>query len=444
LASTGRGGIAFAHQKLGGRFIYLANDDGDMGTLPVLSQQAMINPSDNSNRWFVWEKSGDGIPVDLNRKRKGSNLSLRIHVGPLPDPIPSSWVAYEPETHLSSVEKERDEFTLPFFKPNDTDSFVGRAWWSTSLGVEEAWKLVDEAGLKAEPVRMAVIDTGAVGSHPGLQPQLYQSTDILNGKDDDDNGFVDDYSGYDFVLENSSIVDFFGHGTHVSGLMVGYDPTNGVLAPAAKNGKLIVLRSLDRSGKSTSIELARALYYAIQAKVKVINCSWGGGGVTEALKDAFEAVRKNNILVFSSSGNDATNTDPPNNQPVPKLFPGVISVGATTQSGGLGSYSNWGKTTVRYLAPGDKILSTTKDSGFGELSGTSMASPIAVSTYTWLFGVAKAKCKRDFCDRNDLQLREIVLEIMCQTANARGVETRSSCGIINMLAATQTLLSLQW
>jgi hypothetical protein len=440
IASTGRGGVAFAHQKIDGRFIYLANDDGDMGRLssPIRNR---LNPLSMPNRWFVWEKSGRGIQVRLRRKFSGQDLKLKIHEGPLPVPIPRSWVAYEPEYELIDHHVPF-ELKLPFFVPNNTDSFSPVAWWSSYLGVSNSWSLVDEQKLRPDLVKIAVVDTGALVSHTALQKGLFKnSNEAANDQDDDDNGFVDDIVGYDFVLETSKMIDPYGHGTHVAGLLIGNDVGSGILAPASRNAQLLVLRSLDRSGKSTSIDLARALYYAIEQKVDVINCSWGGGGVTQALKDVFDAIYDAKILVFSSAGNDGVNTDPPNRQPVPKLFPGVISVGATTQSGGMGSYSNYGRSTVRFLAPGDKMLSTIKDGTFGELSGTSMASPVAVSTYAWLFGVAKAQCRLKGCSKNAMELRTIVLDLMCKTANPQGVENRSTCGIINTEAATRALLN---
>jgi hypothetical protein len=443
IASTGKGGVAFALQKSDGRFVYLANDDGDFGKLsaPIKTR---FNPQRAPNKWFVWEKAGKGIPVPLARKTVGPNLVLRIHEGPLPDSIPNSWVAYEPEYELIT-DPEPFVVKLPYFRSNTTNSFSPLAWWSSNLGVSNAWSLVEAKKITPDIVKIAVVDTGALVSHPALQGGLYRnSKELENAQDDDDNGFVDDVVGYDFVLETAKMVDPYGHGTHVSGLLVGNDASTGVLAPASRNAQLLVLRSLDRSGKSTSIDLARALYYAIEQKVDVINCSWGGGGVTQALKDVFDAIYEAKILVFSSAGNDGANTDPPNRQPVPKLFPGVISVGATTQSGSLGSYSNYGKSTVRFLAPGDQILSTLKDGTFGELSGTSMASPVATSTFAWLLGVAKAKCRLNGCLKEELELRSIVLDVMCSTANVRGVENRSTCGIINTEAATRALLNREF
>ncbi len=93
-----------------------------------------------------------------------------------------------------------------------------------------------------------------------------------------------------------------------------------------------MIRSLDRGGHSNSIDLARGLQFAIDQKVEVLSLSWGGGGVTHALADAFAALRASGIIVFSSAGNDGSSNDSPNIPGVPKNFAGVIGVGAITSA----------------------------------------------------------------------------------------------------------------
>jgi serine protease len=99
---------------------------------------------------------------------------------------------------------------------------------------------------------------------------------------------VDDFSGYDFVQEGPHPIDQFGHGTHVSGILVGMDPSRKRPLSPATNMELLVVRALNRYGLSNSIDLARALVYAAEQNVDVINCSWGGGSDTQVLRDAFE------------------------------------------------------------------------------------------------------------------------------------------------------------
>ena len=219
-------------------------------------------------------------------------------------------------------------------------------WYIDYLGIPKTIRLLQN--LTLAPVKVAILDSGVLPTHSNLT--LHHSLDIPNTLDDDNNGFVDDYLGYDFVRESGSLKDGFGHGTHVTGL-----------ANTSPNAQIFTIRALDSNGKSNSVDLLRGLEYAIVVDADVINCSWGGGSVTQALVNGFEKVRRKGIVVFSSAGNDGGSNDAPNIPEVPKCFKGVIGVGAVDSNGGLPKYSNYGGKSVMFLAPGDKILSATKD-----------------------------------------------------------------------------------
>lgn len=385
-AANGKSGVAFAHQSLGGKFVYLGNDDGDFGYLD--------KPS------FGREDVGDFVTTVAR-----FNFSVPVIESPL---------------------------TLFANASAMTDS-----WWVSFLKVQRAWRLAEESQITPASVKIGYVDSGALMTHPGLvESLLAKNGEIPNNLlDDEDDGYVDDASGYDYVQENGLVLDLFGHGTHVAGLLVGKDA-----APACRNGQLAVIRALDGAGKSTSLDLARALYYAISLDVEVLNLSWGGGGVTRALRDAFAAVAEAGIVVFSSAGNDGSSNDPPNIPEVPKNFPGVIGVGAITSGSSLASYSNYGGKSVMFLTPGDKILSTIKTGDYGELSGTSMASPVAASCFSYILGLAKERCSKVACKKTRKQLQDLALESLCKTADSRTLPGKSICGIINLEMATKYIL----
>ena len=374
-AASGSAGIAFVHQKLGGKFFYLGNTDSDFGLLSRVDSHTLVKPK---------------------------------------------------------------PFNLPYFTPLLEKGSDSNPWWPEYLGIQKAWDLAESSNIVASLVRIGYVDSGALVSHPDIAGQLFQSPLEVprNGQDDDDNKFLDDRIGYDFVNENSTIVDQLGHGTHVAGLLVGQNSQLGLTA-SAKNGRLTVIRALDRGGKSTSIDLSRALQYAIDQDVEVLNLSWGGGGITQALRDIFEKIHDSGIVVFSSAGNDGSSNDPPNVPEVPKNFPGVIGVGAITKQSTVASYSNYGSKSVQFLAPGDSILSATKDGQHGVLSGTSMASPVAASAYSWILGIVKAKCITAGCTKSKLELRKQALDILCQSSTPN---PKAICGIINVFKATQLVL----
>ncbi|RZA27451.1 MAG: hypothetical protein EOP10_00070 [Proteobacteria bacterium] len=302
------------------------------------------------------------------------------------------------------------------------------AWWRAALRVDEARALVAKAGVVPALVHVAMIDSGIDSLQPWLQDHRRLSQDIKDQLDSDQNGFVDDLWGYDFVDERAGAEDEFGHGTHVAGLLMASlnDETFGV----APNLRLTVYRALDRYGKSTSIDLARALTLAQTQDVDLIHCSWGGGADTLALRTAFSA--KGFPLVISSAGNDGLNSD--QYPEVPKIYPGVISVGAVDKKNRLAKFSNYGSESVDFLAPGEDIVSTVRGGGFGSMSGTSMAAPLVSGAYAWTLGILKAR----FPAEEGKTLQERSLKILCETASA--VPGKARCGIIRLDKATARAL----
>ncbi|HET9238595.1 MAG TPA: S8 family serine peptidase [Oligoflexus sp.] len=406
----GAGAVAIAHAGAGGRFTYLGWDDGDQGILPNLPQ----NPTETRaqpDRYMTWIKRDDGA------------VQMEVWNGPLPDDIPRHWLAWEPGYEWSFADEPM------------TRAAADDRWWLDRLGAQAAWTRLKAAGIRPAPVRVAVIDSGADPSHPWLQEQLDRKAREIpkNGLDDDDNGYVDDVWGYDFVEEDAVPQDDFGHGSHVAGLMIarkGDDIRN-----PAPNLSLMVVRALDRSGKSNSIDLARALYYAADNGAELVNCSWGGGPDTQALRDAFAMLRERGILVFSSAGNDRLDTD--KSPDVPKKYSGVVSVAASDKNNRLADFSSYGANSVRFITPGDAIVSTIPGGAFGEKSGTSMASPLAVASFALLWGAV-----RDLEPELD-KARQIekVDRLLCETAEAQGVEKRSQCGRIRLDVSVEKLLN---
>jgi subtilisin family serine protease len=185
------------------------------------------------------------------------------------------------------------------------------------------------------------------------------------------------------------------------------------------------------------------LQYIIDQKIEVVSLSWGGGGLTQSLVDIFKSLRDAGVIVFSSSGNNGISNDPPNTPEVPKLFEGVIGIGAITEAKRVASYSNYGGKSVQFLAPGDQMLSTSKDGSYVILSGTSMACPTAVSSFSFVYGILKARCRIEKCPKSIVELQNLGLELMCQGSDPTGaVAGKSVCGIISTEASTKLALAV--
>lgn len=443
------------------QFILVGDIDSDVRALPaeaaltrfILAEKYAARAESygrSAPRHLVWLKNNSvdfnsNARTDLKAKSlfsyrthsapSGSQGDVVLYEGRLPETWPKNWLAAEPEVEFEAItlanEWTPSARSLKLPTPQST-------WWVSASGIELA---LNEISAKKVPLRetiVGVVDSGIDASHPLLEPVLHKNLLEIPGNniDDDGNGLVDDVVGYDFVDEDELPTDEFGHGTHVAGLIANAWPQSGSLG-GAPNAKLRIFRALDSSGKSNSIDLARAVAAAIRSRVDILNCSWGGGPETQALRDAFAAANAAEILIFSSAGNDGLNIN--SAPPMPKRFPGVLSVGASTTSGGRARFSNWGEKTVFAFAPGSDITSTLPGSQLGEKSGTSMASPIAASIGALLVGAIRERHPEWSREQQNAETVRLLCSSALQNKPTQGA---SKCGSLQAHRALRMLLSI--
>ena len=150
----------------------------------------------------------------------------------------------------------------------------GNDWNVNQVNAPEAWA----AGYRGQGITVAVVDTGVDLDHPDLVHSLYVNPGEIpgNGLDDDQNGFVDDVSGYDFVDRDAVPDDTNGHGTHVAGTIAAAH--NGIGANGiAPNAKILPIRVLGSNGSGSDSGVAAGIRYAAQMGAQIINLSLGGG-----------------------------------------------------------------------------------------------------------------------------------------------------------------------
>lgn len=260
----------------------------------------------------------------------------------------------------------------------DAGSFSANSFSQTSanLRVEEAWALLSDKNNK--PI-VAIIDSGvdynhyvfaesgAIWTNPGEIPN--------NGIDDDDNGYVDDVRGWNFVNNTNNPMDDDNHGTHVAGIVLGMTQNilKAQLDPAII--KIMPLKFLDSQGAGTTSDAIEAIHYAIENGAKVLNNSWGGGTYSQALLNAVTDAYSAGKTFVAAAGNSANNNDAAPTYPATYDVPNVISIAATSSSDNLANFSNFGNVSVHVASPGISILSTLPNDSFGYSSGTSMAAP---------------------------------------------------------------------
>lgn len=151
--------------------------------------------------------------------------------------------------------------------------------------------------------------------------------------------------------------------------------------------KLISARFLGRRGGTTANAIKAVDYFndlktRHNLNIVATNNSWGGGGFSQALSDAIARANDAGILFIAAAGNDAYDNDATASYPSNYPHANIIAVASTTSTGGLSSFSQWGRTTVDIGAPGSGIWSTVPRSvkgqvvsGYASYNGTSMATP---------------------------------------------------------------------
>jgi subtilisin family serine protease len=261
------------------------------------------------------------------------------------------------------------------YAPNDPYFQSSGAWgqsypdlWGLSkIAAPAAWDATFGAG-----VVVAVVDSGVDYGHPDLTANIWQNpgetgTDAqghdkrTNGVDDDGNGFIDDWRGYNFAsaspLAPNDPMDDLGHGTHVAGTIgaVG-DNAIGVVG-VAPSSKIMAIKAFAQDGTATDADLANAIHYAAANGARVINASWGTFSDTPDLTiiDAVdEAHDTYGAIVVASAGNgaiDLGNEIVPGTAFYPAAALNAVAVGATTHLDEIASFSDYGKK-LDVMAPG--------------------------------------------------------------------------------------------
>lgn len=229
-------------------------------------------------------------------------------------------------------------------------------------------------------VIIAVIDTGIAYDHPDLAPNMWTNPGEIpnDGVDNDGNGYVDDYYGYDFANNDSDPMDvvhfptgMLGHGTGLSGTMAAAGNNSLGVTGVMQTAKLMALKA----GSGIAFEHVTAAgfipagNYAIAKGARVINASFGrlGGACSQAEYNMLSAANAAGIMVLAAAGNNAQDNDlvpwyPAQYSvatPCGPALPNVIAVAATNQSDGLSYFSSFGATSVQIAAPGTDETYTT-------------------------------------------------------------------------------------
>ena len=235
---------------------------------------------------------------------------------------------------------------------------------------------------------VAVVDTGADLSHKDLKDWIWTNPGesgidssgndkASNHIDDDDNGFVDDLHGWNFVQNNSDVMDHHGHGTHVSGLISKHWPPS-LAKKSCPVIQLMVIKYFDQrfTENDTLDSSIKSFRYAINNGAKIINFSGGGAKKFKIEENAIRLALQKEILLVAAAGNEGANSDKFKFYPAGYMLPNILSVSALDKGNRLLSSSNYGLKTVKLATVGENLNSSLPGGIYGPMTGTSQATAV--------------------------------------------------------------------
>ncbi len=264
----------------------------------------------------------------------------------------------------------------------DNSSNASAAGADIDINAPLAWGISTGASNTIVPV----IDTGIDYTHPDLLENIWTNPYEIpdNGVDDDNNGYIDDMHGWDFVNKDNNPMDGHGHGTHVAGTIGAVGNNSAGIAGVVWSADLVALKALSDSGAGFMADLKQALLYALVMNFRLSNNSWGGGGKHKAFLRTLTLAEEQNHLFIAAAGNSSNDNDLQPFYPSNYELDNVLSVASIDKTGLRSSFSNYGVTSVDIAAPGGNILSTYPGGRYAFLSGTSMATPHVTGVATLL------------------------------------------------------------
>jgi len=348
-----------------------------------------------------------------------------------------------------------------FLMPNDPDfvSLWGLHNTGQSMGVSdadidapEAWDILTDSS----SVIIAILDTGADLDHDDLAENIWINTNESIGDangdefpgekgvdddgdglidedsqgrqpgepgytndlkdDDDENEYIDDIQGWDFINndndpDDDSAPDY--HGTHVTGIIAGKGNNGLGITGVCWFASAMPLKTLDAIGDGSVAEEIEAIEYAIENGASIINASLGGPDYSNAEYEAIQRAEDAGVLFVAAAGNEGSDNDHVPNYPASYELNNIISVAATDNCDTLASWSNYGATSVDVAAPGVSIYSTKAGNTYQELSGTSMAAPYvsALAALIWA----------EYGDLTYGQVKETILDSVDLKSNLEGI-----------------------
>lgn len=332
--------------------------------IKILEQIPEINTDENLDQQIVviYKEGGEDNVKDLALTAEtvvaGEQVSNRVDLIEVSEETDAEAMMANLAQNPNVLAVDKNDKIEVSALPSDPYVVSGAAWQFSRIGADQTWDQISNA----DPVVVAVIDTGLNLSHPDL--------------------IGNTVTGYDFVAGKPQVVDLSGHGTAVSGCIAAV--TNNGVGTAGISGlaniKIAPYRAGGTYSGDTKLDVAYICAALLEAakrpEVKVINLSFGGYGTFSSLAVAVNEAVSAGKIVVAASGNEGESWNVRVGQySYPASYDHVISVGAINKDNLRASFSQY-NDRVDLCAPGQSVLTTAKSGGYEYASGTSFSSPI--------------------------------------------------------------------
>ncbi len=342
---------------------------------------------------------------------------------------------------------------------NSNDPELNNQWhlqdMQYAIKATTAWNVM-QPRMRPDTFVIAIIDAGFDTLHEDILYAL-NFKDTLDGIDNDSNGFVDDFRGWNFET-NSPIVSSHWHGTMVAGTSGAItDNGIGVASPPlniARIFPIVVGNPYNDSVLLSRIIQAYDYVYTMRLMwdtsngtvglpIVATNLSMGIDGASPSdyplWCQIYDSLGKLGILNVAATSNNIVNVDSVGDMPTTCPSRWLISVTATDQNGSLaGAY---GKTHIDVAAPGTGIYSTWTGNSYSYSSGTSFAAPQVSSMVPIVLSLIPDSIYNDYWQNpsnTSLLIKRFIMKGITRYADSRPTQTN---GIINMNLLVQMSIS---
>ncbi len=330
-----------------------------------------------------------------------------------------------------------------FYEDEEADAVLNM-WGLEYVKGPQAWEYCSGS----PNVTIGIVDSGVDFNHPDLADNMWinkgewgENGELSNnGVDDDGNGYVDDYNGWNFYYDNNETYDVDGHGTHVAGTAAASGANNTGVYGVAKDCKIASLRIASNpedgeygNAKYSFAAVIEALDYANAMNIPVTNNSYSQSrnalpNYDEAFSTIFMAAINNyNGIFVASSGNDGEGYNA--NYPGAYDCDNIICVSGSNRIGQPESdVFNFDADTVDIAAPGVNIWSCKNNTNtYVSESGTSMAVPHVVG--------AVALLKSFKPEMTNAEIKDCILSTVTSTPSFDSWHCVAADGVLNVEAA---------